>query len=105
MTTTSRDEELKQFATDFNKSLGKYIPKTGRITELEDFSNDFNSRLSIAYEKFSQTVKNNKINLINIMNIIIQDNERLDPKKRSFSHKFFKINPNKKKKIFSNSIF
>ena len=57
MTTTSRDEELKQFETDFNKSLGKYIPKTGRITELEDFSNDFNNRLSKAYEKFSKTVK------------------------------------------------
>ena len=28
-----------------NKSLGKYIPKTGRITELEDFSNDFLRRL------------------------------------------------------------
>ena len=39
------------------------------------------------------------------MNIIIQDNERLDPKKSSFSHKFFKINPNNKKKHFSSSIF
>ena len=57
MSTTDRADEIREFALQFNKSLGKIDKNEGRISELEDFTNNFNNRLKRAYASYTETVK------------------------------------------------
>ena len=71
MSTTDRADEIREFALQFNKSLGKIDKNEGRISELEDFTNNFNNRLKRAYASYTETVKKkNKKQLKNFFRIL-----------------------------------
>ena len=60
MSTTDRADEIREFALQFNKSLGKIVKNEGRISELEDFTNNFNNRLKRAYASYTKKKKKKK---------------------------------------------